>query len=142
MSKAFVNEDAAGDADDERVLRRPAEPLPITPQGAEELRRELGGIDAASRRARDIEQILGTVDVRVPETGAGIGFGSRVEVRRADGTRRSYELVGPDEADPRRGRISVASPVARALAGKREGETASLARSGGDEEILIERVGG
>jgi len=138
VSKAFVNEDAEAPRGDEPLPPRPAEPLPITPRGAQELRRELEGLDPASRRARAIARILATTEERPPALDrGGAGFGSVVEVERAGGRRRSYELVGPDEADPRRARISVASPLGSALLGRRPGDVVALRTPAGDEEVVV-----
>lgn len=141
MSKAFVNEDTAAAVDEERVRPRPAAPLPITPRGAEELRRELALLDPAGRRAREIARILTSVVVQPPDATAAVAmFGSVVEVRRGDGRLRSYQLVGPDEADPRTGRISVDAPVARALLGRGPGAVVTLHGPGGEESIEVVRV--
>src|SRR5262249_42473498 len=48
-----------------------------------------------------------------------VGIGTSVTVEEANGRRTSYEIVGPDEVEPAKRQISVASPVARALLGKR-----------------------
>jgi len=138
VSKAFVNEDAPTPDDAAPLPRRPAAPLPITPRGRDELRRELEGLDPGGRRALEIAQILATVAVREPglEDGAA-GFGSVIEVERASGARRAYELVGPDEADPRAGRISIASPLAQALLGRRAGDRLTVRTPTGDEAIAV-----
>src|SRR5687768_14979380 len=134
MSKAFVNEDTAQDQGTGRLPARPAEPQPITPRGVAELREELAGLDGSSRRAHVIERILETVDVREPELEDGAaGFGCAVEVERGGGRRRSYELVGPDEADPRAGRISIASPLGEALEGRRAGDVITVAVPAGED---------
>ena len=51
-----------------------------------------------------------------PPAGAGADLGSRITVE-IDGTTDTYTLVGSAEADPSAGRLSVASPVGRALLG-------------------------
>ncbi|MBL6939148.1 MAG: GreA/GreB family elongation factor [Alphaproteobacteria bacterium] len=56
------------------------------------------------------------------ERDSEVGFGSEVTIRRHDGPPETWEIVGEDEADPSKGRISYVSPIADALLGAREGE--------------------
>ena len=59
-------------------------------------------------------------------------FGSTVEIEDVDsGERNVYQIVGDDEADIKEGKISVNSPIARALIGKTEGDTADVQAPGG-----------
>ncbi len=59
-------------------------------------------------------------------------FGAAVELEdQADGARVAYQIVGEDEADIRAGRISVTSPIARALVGKSQGDVVDVAAPGG-----------
>ena len=70
-------------------------------------------------------------------------FGALVELEdQADGARVVYQVVGEDEADIRAGRISVSSPIARALVGKRQGEVVEVAAPGGTRcyEIVTVRL--
>jgi transcription elongation factor GreB len=137
MSKAFVNEDAAVEPAI-ALPARPATPLPITQRGIDELREELRALDAGSLRARTIAQILATVEVREPALqSGGVGFGCAVVVENETGERARYEIVGPDEAKPEIGRISVSSPVARALMGQRVGANVVVKKPRGDEELTI-----
>jgi transcription elongation GreA/GreB family factor len=62
------------------------------------------------------------------------GFGSNVTIERADGRQQSWRITGDDEADPTAGSVSWASPLARAVTGKRVGDVAMLA--GQEIEIL------
>jgi len=58
-------------------------------------------------------------------------FGATVDLEDQDGGNAvSYQIVGEDEADIRNGRISYASPIARALIGKRIGDVAEVAAPG------------
>jgi transcription elongation GreA/GreB family factor len=45
---------------------------------------------------------------------------------RDDGRRQTFQIVGEDEADPRRGSIAYVSPLAHRLIGKRVGETVEM----------------
>jgi len=68
-------------------------------------------------------------------------FGALVELEdQADGARAVYQVVGEDEADIRAGRISVSSPIARALVGKRQGEVVEVAAPGGTRSYEIVAV--
>ena len=61
--------------------------------------------------------------VHEPPRDGTIGIGTSIELRDIDHGRRSeYELVGSVEADPAHRRLSVASPVGRALLGRRTGD--------------------
>jgi transcription elongation factor GreB len=53
------------------------------------------------------------------------------------GTRVTYQLVGPDETDLRAGKISVDSPVGRALMGRRRGDQVVVRRPRGELELTI-----
>jgi transcription elongation factor GreA len=75
---------------------------------------------------------------RIPRDRAG--FGSRLLLREAsrDETREvSYELVMPEDADPDRGFVSVASPIGRALVGKEEGDEVVVPTPGGQRSFAI-----
>ena len=60
-------------------------------------------------------------------------FGSSVIIRRSDGREQVFRIVGEDEANPGRGMISHASPLARALIGKRVGDVVVVGK--GEVEI-------
>jgi transcription elongation GreA/GreB family factor len=66
-----------------------------------------------------------------------VQFGGTVEFEREDGRRQAYRIVGEDEADPARGSVSYASPLARALLGKAVGDTALL--NGAEVEVTAIR---
>ncbi len=71
-------------------------------------------------------------------------FGSTVELEDSDsGAVVTYQIVGEDEADIKCGKISVASPIARALIGKHSGDVAEVQAPGGvrSYEILAVRYG-
>jgi transcription elongation factor GreA len=97
-------------------------------------------------RIKEIEHKLASAEIidpaRLPNNGKVV-FGASVELEdQADGTRVVYQVVGEDEADIRAGRISVTSPIARALVGKSEGEIVDVAAPGGTRsyEIVAVRV--
>jgi len=95
-------------------------------------------------RIKEIEHKLASADVidptRLPNTGKVV-FGASVELEdQADGAHVVYQVVGEDEADIRAGRISVTSPIARALVGKAEGEVVDVAAPGGTRSYEIVAV--
>ena len=95
-------------------------------------------------RIRDIEHKLAHAHVIDPGNVHGEGrvvFGATVEIEDDDGGRATYQIVGDDEADIKQGKISVSSPIARALIGKSEGDTAEVETPGGTRvyEILSVR---
>jgi len=84
-------------------------------------------------------QVINPADI---EADGRVVFGSTVEVRDLDsGDRNAYQIVGDDEADIKAGKISVNSPIARALIGKTEGDTAEVQAPGGlrNYEVLAVR---
>ncbi|MDX9999025.1 MAG: transcription elongation factor GreA [Phenylobacterium sp.] len=66
-----------------------------------------------------------------------VQFGRTVEIEREDGRRQAFRIVGEDEADPSKGSVSYVSPLARALIGRRVGDTATVA--GAEVEIIAVR---
>jgi len=96
----------------------------------------------AEARIRDIEAKLSNaqiIDIRqIPPSGKVI-FGATVEIANCE-TDESlrYQIVGEDEADIKQSKISVTSPIARALIGKEEGDTVTVKTPGGvvDYEII------
>jgi len=66
-------------------------------------------------------------------------FGAQVRLRARDGE-RTVRIVGVDEVDPGRGRISWISPVARALLKCREGDTVTVRTPAGEEKLEIMEV--
>ena len=79
------------------------------------------------RKIAQLEQRLAHARVAEPDGANGVvDLGERVRLRDLEtGERVEYELVGSLESDPAAGRISAASPVGRALLGRRKGEVAT-----------------
>lgn len=95
-------------------------------------------------RIQEIESKLSSAQVidvtRLPKTGKVI-FGVTVSLLNLDSEAQvTYRIVGEDEADIKSGRISVTSPIARALIGKEEGDVVAVKTPGGDVEYEIESV--
>jgi len=95
-------------------------------------------------RIQELEGKLGSAQVidvtQIPHTGKVI-FGTSVDIINldTDDTVR-YQIVGDDEADIKSGKISVSSPIARALIGKEEGDVAVVQTPGGGVEYEIDQV--
>jgi len=66
-----------------------------------------------------------------------IFFGAAVRVRASSGGERGVTIVGADEVDPARGRVSWVSPIARALLKARVGDVVTLRTPAGEEPLEI-----
>ena len=65
-------------------------------------------------------------------------FGATVDLEDLDsGAKVVYQIVGDDEADIKVGKVSISSPIARALIGKSEGDVVNLVTPGGDRELEV-----
>ena len=97
-------------------------------------------------RIRDIEFKLShahVIDVSKLNQDGRVVFGVTVIVideDDEDGKEISYQIVGEDEADIREGRISFTSPIARALIGREEGDSVTVAAPGGERSVEIVEV--
>jgi transcription elongation factor GreA len=84
-----------------------------------------------------------TVVEAASSTAGVVAFGSTVEVRdEKSGKVASYTLVGAAEASAREGKLSVESPVARALLGAKAGEAVQVETPSGARTMHVVRVGG
>jgi transcription elongation factor GreA len=92
-------------------------------------------------RINEIEQRLANCQVIDPASLTNTGkvvFGSTVELAPVDGGPDvSYQIVGDDEADIRRGMISINSPIARALIGRAPGDEVEVATPGGTRRFEV-----
>jgi len=98
----------------------------------------------AEGRIADIEAKLSNAEIidvtKMPKTGKVI-FGVTVDLCNEDtGEEVTYRIVGEDEADIKAGLVSVTSPIARAMIGKREGDIATVQAPGGLVEYEILEV--
>lgn len=97
-------------------------------------KKELGGLD---RRIRYLQKRLPVLNVvRDKPKGDAIYFGAIVEVRDDSGNTHNYRIVGPDETDAKSSAISMDSPLAMALRGKRVDDEVKL-QSGGNSRTLL-----
>ena len=156
MAVAFTKEDSAETASEVMLPDRPVSPGPnlVTEAGLAALQRQLREAEQAYDAANAIEDInerrrqsaapyrdlryfaerVRTAQVvSPPDSNDAVAFGSTVTFSRDDGRVQTYRIVGEDEADPKAGTISHASPIARVLLGKGAGDVVSL----GDVELEI-----
>jgi transcription elongation factor GreB len=66
-----------------------------------------------------------------------VAFGLWVRVEDEEGTESRYQIVGEDEIDPEKGRITFSSPLGKALLGKKLGDVVTVKRPKGDLELEI-----
>ena len=98
-------------------------------------------------RIAEVESKLANAQVIDPasiDADGRVVFGATVDLEdAASGDKVTYRIVGDDEADIKHGKISVSSPIARALIGKSEGDTADVQAPGGvrSYEVLAVRYG-
>ncbi len=93
-------------------------------------------------KIKELEEKLARAVVveQVPEEGR-VSFGCKVKLKDLDNDRvLEYQLVGGDEADPPQGKISIHSPVAKALVGKEEGQEVEVEVPAGKRRYLILEV--
>ena len=95
-------------------------------------------------RIQDIESKLADAQIidvtKIPATGKVV-FGATVTIADEDsGDETTYQIVGEDEADLKLGKISVLSPISRALIGKDTGEVASVNSPSGVKDYEIIKV--
>jgi transcription elongation GreA/GreB family factor len=139
MSKAFTKEPEGGDVYDD-LPDRPISPHNlVTPKGLEMIEAELARLHTEHAAAQDADDRawLAKINrdlrywtsrrataqvIEQPKDRTEVHFGSTVTILREDGRRKTYRIVGEDEADPSAGTLSYASPVAQALMGKQVGD--------------------
>lgn len=102
-------------------------------------KRRLREID---RRVRFLSKRLEEVRIvnETPTDPKRVFFGATVELEDEDGETRTYRIVGADESDLEGGKISIDSPVARALLGRREGDEVTVRVPRGDVAYTIVTV--
>jgi len=160
MSRAFVKEP------DEGV---PAEVLPerqisehtnyVTPFGLAQLEAKVGELETRRLELldqddpeneldyvdRDLRYYTTRLESAVPVDMARqprrkVAFGAAVTVTQSGGERRTFTIVGEDEADLREGKISYVSPLAEALLDARVGKKVLWRRPAGDLELTVEEI--
>jgi transcription elongation GreA/GreB family factor len=163
MSRAFVSEsdtDAAADS----LPELPQSPHPnyVTRRGLRLLEERLAAAQQEHRRleaqpddpardlrlahvARDIRYLEARLERAIPVDPAQqptdeVTFGAEVSVRDAQGAHHRFTIVGEDEADAEKGKVSWVSPLARALTGSGVGDVVLWRRPAGEIALEIEAI--
>jgi len=92
-------------------------------------------------RIQEVEGKLSAAQIIDPsglDAGGRVVFGATVELADEDsGDKVTYQIVGEDEADLKLGLVNIGSPIARALIGKEEGDSAEVRAPGGTKTFEI-----
>jgi len=94
-------------------------------------------------RIAELEEIVSAVEVIDPSllTGEHVKFGAHVHLLDEETEKEAtYQIVGLHEADIKSGKLSVTAPLAKALIGKKAGDTISVPAPGGDRSYEILEV--
>ena len=157
MSRAFVkeNEDQVPE-----LPERPQSPHPnfVTPRGLALLKQQLADLEDAKHRHQTEKSLLDKDALQVTERDLRyvqerlkravtvdptqqpkdrVDFGAVVETEDENGTKRKFEIVGEDEADPNIGKLSWVSPLALALKDAKVGDAVVWKRPAGDLELEV-----
>ena len=161
MSRAFVKESD----DDLSAGELPERPLPVhvnyvTPKGLEllqarvrelserheQFKRMVDEDSEAKQKVREIDRDLryfraqlerATLVDTANQPRDQVHFGALVKIEDEEGVEQAFNIVGDDEADVASGKISWASPLARAMIGARVGDTVVWHRPAGQAEVTI-----
>jgi transcription elongation GreA/GreB family factor len=161
MSRAFVKE-SDGDQPGDELPERPQSPHPnyVTGSGLKALHDQLARLQEERRHLteggepemldkehlklveRDLRYFKERIERAVqidPATQPAdrVGFGAVVECVDDNDEKHRFRIVGEDEADPKQGRISWVSPLAKALSGAAVGDTVAWKRPTGDLGLEI-----
>lgn len=164
MSRAFVKE-SDGDQPGDELPERPQSPHPnyVTAGGLKALERQLEKLQKERRELTDakdpalldrehlklVERDLRYLQERIDRAQVidpntlphdRVGFGATVETVDENDEKRKFVIVGEDEADPKLGKISWVSPLARTLTGAKIGDTVVWKRPAGDLSLEVEAI--
>lgn len=160
MNRAFVKEPDEG---------APAESLPerqvsehdnfVTPAGLRQLEAKVGELETRRLELlegddpggeltyvdRDLRYFTARLESAIPvdmtrQPRRKVAFGAAVTVSQPGGDRRTFTIVGEDEADLKEGKISYVSPLAKALVDARVGRTVLWRRPAGDLQLTVEAI--
>ena len=107
-----------------------------------DLRDAIESFSSIEGRIAELKAMLAAaepLEVAAPSDGRAC-MGATVRLRHSDGEEAEYVLVSPPEAAPRRGRISVDSPIGRAVVGHAAGERLVALTPDGDEDVELLKV--
>lgn len=138
-----------GELDHLWKVERPITTQRVSDAAAEGDRSENAEYIYGKKRLREIDSrirfltrrldVLKVVD-SVPSDLERVFFGAWATVENADGDESTYRIVGPDEFDPAKNFISIDSPVAQALMGKRINDVVTVRRPAGVAKLTIVEV--
>ncbi len=134
-----------------KTVERPAVILAIAEARAQGDLSENAEYDAAKDKQGFIEgrilevegklSVAQIIDPSSLDAGGRVVFGATVDLEDEDsGNAVTYQITGDDEADIKLGRISISSPIARALIGKEAGDEAVVHAPGGERHYDIVEV--
>lgn len=132
-----------------RTVERPRTVQEVADAAAQGDRSENAEYIYGKKRLREIDRRLNYLAKRLDKAvlvdprqqkGDKVFFGATVEIEDESGAHSTYVIVGEDETDSARGRISWRSPVGRALLGKRAGDAVLVRRPAGETEIEVVSV--
>jgi len=104
----------------------------------ESARERQGFIEGRIQELEGKVSALQIIDPVTVDAAGRVVFSATVELEdQKSGEVVKYQIVGDDEADAKEGRISVSSPIARALIGKNEGDIATVVAPAGEHEYAI-----
>jgi transcription elongation factor GreA len=88
-------------------------------------------------RILTLEKMLRNAEIiKEPRTRTSVVLGSKVKVKDSFGE-QTYTIVGPPEADPTKGLISLESPVGKALLGRTKGDKVKVSTPGGTSTVTV-----
>jgi len=103
----------------------------------EQAKEEVGLLDS---RIYELQEMIGRAQIIKDTHSSIVGPGSTIEVTDNEGETETFHLVGAVESDPSAGRISVDSPVGRALVGKKKGDRVTVSVPSGTLTLTVKAV--
>jgi len=103
----------------------------------EQAKEEVGLLDG---RIYELQEMIGRAQLIKESHSSVAGPGSTIDVVDSDGQAETYHLVGAVESDPSAGRISIDSPVGRALVGKKKGDRITVSVPSGTLTLSVKAV--
>jgi transcription elongation factor GreA len=103
----------------------------------EQAKEEVGLLDS---RIYELQEMIGRAQIIKEPHSNVAGPGSTIDVVDSDGHAETYHLVGAVESDPSAGRISIDSPVGRALVGKKKGDRITVSVPSGSLTLSVKAV--
>lgn len=165
MSRAFVKENDLEHAGID-IPERPVSELAnyVTPNGLRQLQKEADRLEneraalknSSANQDPQVRQKVAVIDRDLRYIAARLGsailvdnaghstevilFGANVTVEDEDGTEHAFNIVGEDEADIANNKVSYVSPIAKALIGRKVGDTVEWRRPIGNTQLTILKI--